>query len=137
MSKLNTALKAVATFTFQNTDSNASKRLCLFPGHFDTIELVSGTRGSATVTKPVYSNISHITDAGYNKERGRPPPQARLREPLQLRRPRDGSFRAVPDSLSRGLGCGRHCINPRERIPRPAENRLLRHEKVRTHEAGP
>ncbi|MCQ2318490.1 MAG: hypothetical protein MJZ90_06180 [Bacteroidales bacterium] len=66
MSKLITALKAVASFTFQNTDSNASKRLCLFPGHFDTLELVSGTRGSATVTEPVYSNISHITDAGYN-----------------------------------------------------------------------
>lgn len=66
MSKLITALKAVASFTFQNTDSSSAKRLCLFPGHFDTLELVSGTRGETSVTVPAYSNVSHITDAGYN-----------------------------------------------------------------------
>lgn len=66
MSKLITALKAVASFTFQNTDSSNAKRLCLFPGHFDTLELVSSTSGSDTVIVPVYSNVSHITDAGYN-----------------------------------------------------------------------
>lgn len=66
MSKLITALKAVASFTFQNTDTSNAKRLCLFPGHFDTLDMVSGTRGSDTATALVYSNVSHITDAGYN-----------------------------------------------------------------------
>lgn len=65
MGTLNKALKSVASFTFQNTDSSNAKRLCLFPGHFDTLELITGTRSTASVTEPCYSKISHITAAGY------------------------------------------------------------------------
>lgn len=68
MGTLNQALKSQVTFTFENTDANNDKRLCLFPGHFDTQELVTSVNSSTTDLKSAIfanSNTANIVAAGY------------------------------------------------------------------------
>lgn len=74
-SNLNEALSRQATFTFENTSSAAARRLCLFPGHFNTQALALSketgvTKGSSTVdvlkNAIVYNgNKANIVAAGY------------------------------------------------------------------------
>lgn len=62
MSNLNQSMQPVASFTFATTDKYATKRLCLFPGHYDTSEIV----GEAGDLKLGYANPSAIKNAGYD-----------------------------------------------------------------------
>lgn len=68
MGTLKQALKSQVTFTFENTDSANAKRLCLFPGHFNTQELIVSVNSSTTDVKNVVmanSSVANITAAGY------------------------------------------------------------------------
>lgn len=65
MNELKKSMKAVASFQIKNTSSSESTRLCLFPGHFDTSEIVANT---TTSNAPVlsYANPEAIKAAGYD-----------------------------------------------------------------------
>lgn len=60
MSELKQSLKPTASFTFENRAEEA-RVLCLFPGHFDTTEIVK-TDESVLLA---YSNPKPLVDAGY------------------------------------------------------------------------
>ena len=68
MSTLNQSMRPVASFVFENTDSNRQK-LCLFPGHFMTASSIGIASGSSPVTVASYlsyADPSAIIAAGYD-----------------------------------------------------------------------
>lgn len=63
MNNLKESLKPSASFIMQNLSSSSESVLCLFPGHFDTTEIVKDeTSGKIALA---YSDPSHIKNAGY------------------------------------------------------------------------
>ena len=61
MSTLQNAMRPTASFNLKN-ESNESARICLFPGHFDTTEVVSIEGGKVVLA---YSNPEGIVSAGF------------------------------------------------------------------------
>lgn len=62
MSELKNSLKAVASFRVTNKHANAH-RVCFFPGHFDTAEVVATTDSKYMIS---YADPSAINNAGYD-----------------------------------------------------------------------
>lgn len=63
MNNLKESLKPSASFIMQNLSSSSESVLCLFPGHFDTTEIVKDeTTGKIALA---YSDPAHIKNAGY------------------------------------------------------------------------
>lgn len=64
MSTLAQSMKPVASFVFENLQTEgASKKLCLFHGHYDTSELINKEDGKFALS---YCNPSALEDAGYS-----------------------------------------------------------------------
>lgn len=63
MNDLTKSLKPTASFTFQNLSAEL-KKLCLFPGHYDTSEVVTSGDGKGGYVL-AYSNPAAVTDAGF------------------------------------------------------------------------
>lgn len=63
MSELSKSMQPVASFIFENLDDTNAKKLCLFPGHYDTSEIVSGTESGSLLL--AYSNPAGVTAAGF------------------------------------------------------------------------
>ena len=61
---LKQALQPVASFVISNS-AVTEKKLCLFSGHFDTAEVVTGTVNGSPVTGIVYDDKTGIVAAGY------------------------------------------------------------------------
>lgn len=61
MNELKKSMKPVASFIFENI-ADVEKVLCLFPGHFDTTEIVK-TNDEGVIL--VHSNPKALVDAGY------------------------------------------------------------------------
>lgn len=62
MNELKKSMEPVASFKIQNTSTTDEKKLCLFPGHYDTTEIVKHNDLGAVLA---YSNPKGIVDAGY------------------------------------------------------------------------
>ena len=63
MSELKNSLKAVASFRVTNKNANG-QRVCFFPGHYDTAEVVQSTvTGKYLIS---YADPSSINNAGYS-----------------------------------------------------------------------
>lgn len=62
MSELTKSLKAVASFRIKNPTNN-TQRICFFPGHFDTTEVVPTTDSKYAIS---YADPSAINNAGYD-----------------------------------------------------------------------
>ena len=58
-------MKPVASFRMVNSDSSNSKRVCLFPGHYNTQKVVPTTVSGSAVYVLGYSNPAAIVAAGY------------------------------------------------------------------------
>lgn len=69
MSNFNKAIRPVASFIFQNTES-ASHRLCLFPGHFMTATTITNVTGQSAPfsfnSYLSYADPTAIQAAGYS-----------------------------------------------------------------------
>lgn len=63
MSELKNSLKAVASFRVTNKSGNG-KRVCFFPGHYDTAEVVQSTDSGKYLIS--YADPSAIKNAGYD-----------------------------------------------------------------------
>lgn len=63
MTSLNQSMRPVASFVFKSFASTG-KKLCLFPGHYDTTEIVEENETSKQIIS--YANPKGIIDAGYN-----------------------------------------------------------------------
>lgn len=59
--ELKSSMKPVASFSFKNLSTTEQVKLCLFPGHFDTTEIVKVDDKIAVA----FSNPAGITAAGY------------------------------------------------------------------------
>lgn len=62
MNNLKESLKPSASFVMQNLSTSAESVLCLFPGHFDTTEIVDDGSGKMAIA---YSEPRNISNAGY------------------------------------------------------------------------
>lgn len=70
MSKLTTSMRAVASFIFENTSEKDAVKLCLIPGHYNTVGAIVNVLG-ATAPFTVQSYLSYadptaIKAAGYD-----------------------------------------------------------------------
>ncbi|MBR5782021.1 MAG: hypothetical protein IKY27_08605 [Bacteroidales bacterium] len=62
MSELKNSLKATASFRVTNKNANG-QRVCFFPGHYDTAEVVSTTDSKYMIS---YADPTAINNAGYD-----------------------------------------------------------------------
>lgn len=70
MANLNQSMRPVASFIFENTLAE-SKKLCLFPGHFNTISILGIVQTEANPPYAITSSLSYadptaIKQAGYD-----------------------------------------------------------------------
>lgn len=66
MSELQRALQPVVSFRLANTDNSNEKKICLLPGHFNTMDVVAGTNASSQAfTKLSFANPGSVVAAGY------------------------------------------------------------------------
>lgn len=63
MSELTQSMKPVASFVFENL-GNEAKKLCLFPGHYDTTEIVQDETDKSKIAL-AYSNPAGVTAGGF------------------------------------------------------------------------
>lgn len=63
--QLKTSMRPTASFNLKNVSSE-SVRVCLFPGHFDTSEVVAVSDGDLTKVVLAYSNPEAINAAGFS-----------------------------------------------------------------------
>ena len=59
---LQESLKKTVSFRYKNTDAQNSKRLGIFPGHYDTSELSKDSSGNYYIT---HGNPTPLVEAGY------------------------------------------------------------------------
>lgn len=66
MSKLNSSMRPVASFIFDNSKESAvDTKLCLFSGHYDVSEVCSDTLTNPSKYDVRYTNVRVLQDAGY------------------------------------------------------------------------